>query len=116
MPQIVYQLEDLRRLNGLDDRVMQVGKGELDQLATDITDIAKSLAPVRQGYLKNSIHKEEGAESDSFYSVKVVAGDGIVNYAPYVEAKQPFMTPAVQIATAGFAEKLKNAVEVVLTP
>lgn len=66
--------------------------------AQHIADLARQLAPVDTGALRDSIHVESG---DTPTSRKVIAGGGAVTYAAHVEygtansPAQPFMTPAI---------------------
>ena len=70
---------------------------ELDRSANDIASLARGLAPMDHGALKNSIHVEPGRTE---LSRKVIAGDEIAYYARWVEfghghAKaRPFFFPA----------------------
>jgi HK97 gp10 family phage protein len=67
--------------------------------ADHVADLARQLAPVDTGALRDSIRVEPG---DTPTSRKVVAGGGAVAYAAHVEygtadsPAQPFMTPAVE--------------------
>lgn len=64
--------------------------------------LAQILVPVDTGSLRDSIRVERGGEGLHWREVRVRAGGYItnpktgklVNYAIYVEAKQPFMLPA----------------------
>ena len=113
---VTYQLEDLQTLANLNLKVYEAGKVQMEQLATEIITTAKQLVPVRTGRLQNSIRKETGPEDETFYSVKVIAGNAQAHYALFVEAKQPFMRPAVEMNVQGFKEKLSLAITEVMQP
>lgn len=82
----------------------------VNKTAHDAERIAKTLVPVDTGFLKNSIHVEEGAvHSGHTYAADLIAG---ANYAAFVEngtsrmAPQPFMAPAQRQVTPGFLAAL----------
>lgn len=97
--QLVATLAD--KTNGMDSRTSLVVR----KSAFDIERIAKTLAPVDTGFLKNSIHTVIQTNNFRVYSAEVIAD---ANYASYVEygtsrmAPQPYMQPALDRVSPGF--------------
>jgi len=97
--QLVATLAD--KTNGMDSRTSLVVR----KAAFDVERIAKTLAPVDTGFLKNSIHTVIQASNFRTYGAEVIAD---ASYASYVEygtsrmAPQPFMQPALDRVSPGF--------------
>jgi HK97 gp10 family phage protein len=92
------------KLSGLPSRIMEKTEAMLNAVGADMEDLARTLVPVRTGYLRSTIYHrvenmslEVGAEAD---------------YATYVElgtrcmAARPYLRPAVD----AFQERLLEAV------
>jgi len=88
----------------------------VERAADHIVDLARQLAPVKTGALRDSIHIEAG---DTPLSRKVVAGGGAVDYAAHVEygtasnPAQPFLTPAFEAidVQAEIADEVRRLVQ-----
>ena len=97
--QLVATLE--HKTNGMDSRTSLVVR----KAAFDVERIAKTLAPVDTGFLKNSIHTQIRTANFRTYGAEVIAG---ANYASYLEygtsrmAPQPYMQPALDRVSPGF--------------
>ena len=90
------------------DRAVEQAMKELEKTAFEVEREAKLNAPVDTGMLRGSITTEE-------------VGDGFevftnVEYAPFLEygtskmAAQPFMEPALDIATKGLGDRIKKII------
>jgi HK97 gp10 family phage protein len=102
------------KLAGVHERIVEeVGK-EIDVVGADIEDMAKTLVPVRTGYLKSTIYHrvegmnlEVGAEAD--YAVYVECGTSRMRAQPYlrpaVDANQEKLRDAVKVGVLNALEK-----------
>lgn len=93
------------KIRGLEARISREVAAELDVVGADIVDLAKSIVPVRTGYLRSTIyHKVE----DTNLEVGASA-----HYAAYVElgtskmSARPYLRPSVDANR----EKLLDAVK-----
>lgn len=90
-----------RKADGMDSRTSMIVR----KAAFDIEARAKQLAPVRTGFLRNSIGAKFTGQGFRLYSAEVVAE---AFYASYVEhgtsrmAPRPFMGPALDAVMPGF--------------
>lgn len=87
----------------------------IDQTADIIVEAAKQIVPVDTGTLQKSIRKEVAGNI-----ISVIAGGteyinpktkGPCNYAPYVEAQQPFMKLALASAKEEMIQLIEQKVE-----
>lgn len=85
----------------------------LDKSADQLVSAAQHLAPVHDGTLRDSIHKEAGEHE---LQIVVTAGGGDAFYAPHVEHgtvqahAQPFFFPAYRLNKKQIQNRIKRAV------
>jgi len=90
----------------------------LFNICSEIVALAKAYCPVDTGALQMSIRMQIIEKADSKIAFSVTAGENIINpktgrevdYAVFVEAKQPFMKPALDIVLGSAQERIKNAI------
>ncbi len=80
--------------------------GPLDVVGDQIADTARGLAPVRTGRLRRSITVTPGNNA-----VTVTAG---APYASFVEARNPFLSDALERRSDDAVNTITNAVEDIL--
>ena len=80
-----------RKLSAMPREAKTQIRAALDKSADEMVALARGLAPVRDGDLRNSIQKQDGAHE---LAVNVVAGGRDAFYAHLAEAKTPFFNPA----------------------
>jgi len=86
-----------QQLAELPEQMESAALEAIDQIADEMVNIAKGLCPVDTGSLQESIRKEHAGKI-----IRVRAGGyvtnprtkRIVDYAPIVEIRQPFLRPA----------------------
>src|SRR5258705_495794 len=94
------------KTDGMDSRTSLVVR----KAAFDVERIAKTLAPVDTGFLKNSIHTEIQTNNFRTYGAEVIAD---ASYASFLEsgtsrmAPQPYMQPALDRVSPGFTAALQ---------
>lgn len=104
----------LRRINLLPERFDQARIIALNQWADDLKGTAKSLAPVRTGYLRNHIETRTNRRSGKAWVG--VWDNKAMKYAYYVEKgtskmrDQPYLGPAAQIHRRTGERALRNSV------
>jgi hypothetical protein len=99
---IKLELNQADILMMLPERMKEAAVEALLQQAHVMAGLAQIYVPVDTGSLRDSIRVERGGEGQFWSQVKVRCGSYIVNpktgrlvdYAAFVEAKQPFMAPA----------------------
>lgn len=113
MPAVTVRLNELEQLvatferNGaaMDSRAALVVR----KAAFDVERYAKQGAPVRTGFLKNSIHTVIVTDNWRVYRADIIAG---ASYASFVEhgttrqAPHPYMQPAADRVAPGFTAAL----------
>ncbi len=109
------------KLATLPEKMIEWAEEVLLEQAHLIVGLAQVNCPVDTGSLRDSIRIERGGKSEHWREVKVRAGgyivnpkhpDGTVNYALYVEQRQPFLGSAVEQVKPTIAEMIKaNVVE-----
>lgn len=98
------------------DRLDEISEIVANQIADLIVGLAKINVPVDTGSLRDSIRKERGGEGLAWRLIRVRAGGYVtnprtgqlVNYAAYVENKQPYLAPAVEAVTPEFVMAMKG--------
>lgn len=114
---VSLEFDDLDRLvaslsshtAGMESRLALVVR----KAAFDVERIAKTLAPVDTGFLKNSIHTEIVANNWRVYAADVIADAhyaGFVEYGTSRMAPQPYMGPALDRVAPGFEAALEALV------
>lgn len=99
------------KLANLPEKMLEYAYEVIMQQAHLIVGLAQVYVPVDTGSLRDSIRVERGGESLHWRQVKVRAGGYVtnpksgrlVNYAAIIEAKYPFMRPAVDEVTPTIA-------------
>jgi hypothetical protein len=89
----------------LNKEIREVSEEVLGQCCDLIVAYAKFFCPVKTGSLQGSIRKERGGVGKGWAEYRVRAGGYIVNpetnrlvdYAAFVEARTPFLMPAVEL-------------------
>lgn len=108
------------KLAVLPEKILDYGEEVLLAQAHLITGLAQVLAPVDTGSLRDSIRVERGGAGLHWRQVSVRAGGYVTNpktgrkvdYAVYVEARYPFMLPAVEAVKDTIEDMIKaNAVQ-----
>jgi hypothetical protein len=90
----------------------------VEEAASFMVMMAKSIVLVDTGTLRKTIRKERGGEGLNWREVRVRAGGFFVNpktqricdYAPFVEAKYPFMRPAADMTEPFLREQIKQGI------
>lgn len=99
-------------LRGLDrglERYEDDAERALDASTDGIVDRARALAPVDEGNLRDSIHKQAGQDANGPY-VDVVADDEAAIYQEFGTSEMdanPFLRPAFAEAPAEFGSGLR---------
>lgn len=92
------------KLAVLPEKMLDYADEVITSQAHLIVGIAQVYCPVDTGSLRDSIRVERGGQGLHWREVRIRAGgyitnprtNNIVNYAAYVEAKTPFLAPAVE--------------------
>jgi len=102
----------------LPEKMLDSAFEELMQQAELMKGLAQVYVLVDTGSLRDSIRVERGGEGEFWRRVRVRAGGYVTNprtgrlvdYAVYVEQKQPFMSPAWDEVSANIADLIKRRV------
>ena len=117
---IVYN--DLDKLKAdlarLPEKMLDAAFEELMQQAHLMQGLAQVYVAVDTGSLRDSIRVERGGEGEFWRRVRIRAGGYVTNprtgklvdYAVYVEQKQPFMAPAWDEVGPNIADLIKRRV------
>jgi HK97 gp10 family phage protein len=104
------RVEVERGRTGFDDMIrrVDVNTGHAARTwAVNVRDLAKMKAPVRTGYLRDSITSER--LGPKHWKVKVGAHYGIyVEYGTRYMAAQPYFRPAIKQANRAFKQQMKT--------
>jgi phage gpG-like protein len=76
-------------------------RSQVEATALQIERLAKKTVPVRTGRLRGSIHVLENNGLDATVGTNV-------EYASYVEARQPYLKPAADEAKAEFEQRVNE--------
>ena len=106
------------RIAELPETMLQYAEEVLLDSAHLIRDLAKVYCPVDTGSLQSSIRVQRGGRGKRWREVSVRAGGYIINpktgkfvdYAGYVEARQPYLLPAAMEVTPTVADMIKARV------
>ena len=102
----------------LPEKMLDSAFEELMQQAELMKGLAQVYVLVDTGSLRDSIRVERGGEGEFWRRVRVRAGGYVTNprtgrlvdYAVYVEQKQPFMSPAWDEVSPNIADLIKRRV------
>lgn len=118
---INYSLNDTvvkEKIAQLPEKMLEWAEEVLLEQAQLIKALAQAYVPVDTGSLRDSIRIERGGKGVHRRQVSVRAGGYVVNprthrlvdYAVFVEAKQPFMRPAFEQVKPTIAEMIRARV------
>lgn len=95
--------------------IERAAKVALREGVKEVVDTAKSLAPVKTGKLKESVHEIEENDGASYKIVADAENEYKEQYAKIVEysprINRPFLYPAVEAQRNNLNEKIKDAVK-----
>lgn len=101
------------RMNAIPKNVREAVQPALDKSATELVGMQKTLAPVDEGDLQDSIRSEPG---DHELQRKVIAGDDKAFYARWREfgtasqAASPFFYPAFRLLRKRLTNRIKRSI------
>ncbi len=102
----------------LPERMMEAAWEVIIQKVTLAKGLAQVYVLVDTGSLRDSIRVERGGEGQSYRQIRLRAGGYVTNprtgrlvdYAAFVEAKHPFMRPAIDVAFKEATTEIDKAI------